>query len=165
MTEGGHHPSVTDLALPAANTIVFLFGMVYLLRGPLREYFRDRAHTIRKALEAGKKAREEAAALKAQLERDLADMPRIREELKAELKDTAERQRDRTIETAQRAAARIREEAQTLAAQEQAAARRELRGEVVERAVAEATSLARAALGPDDQQRFVREFSEGARQQ
>lgn len=166
MTEHGaahHHPTFLDLFEPAVNFVLFTALLVYLLRGPLREYFRDRAARIREGLEAGGKAREEAQELRVQIEKDMAELPRRRESLKAELLETAELQKVRLLETARQTAARLRSDAETLAVQEEAAARRALREDLARRAVDEATRLVAQAIEAKDQKRFIREFVDVAR--
>jgi F-type H+-transporting ATPase subunit b len=161
VTEHGaahHHPTVVDLIEPAVNFILFAALLVYFLRGPLREYFRERVSRLREGLQAGAKAREEAQALRVQIEKDIADLPRRREQLKAELFEIAELQKARLLEAAREAATRILTDAETLAVQEEAGARRALREDLARRAVDEATRLVSQAIGADDQKRFIREF-------
>jgi F0F1-type ATP synthase membrane subunit b/b' len=86
----GAHGSIGDLIWPVFNFALFGGLLVYVLRGPIRDYFRDRTARVRDGLEAGARARREAEALRADLERDLADLPSMRERLKADLRATAE---------------------------------------------------------------------------
>jgi len=156
-------PTVLDLIEPSVNFLLYAGLMGYLLRGPLREYFRDRTARLREGLEAGAKAREEAEALRAQLEQDLADLPRLRESLKADLLGTAEQQKATLLEAAEQTAARLRSDVEKLATQERASARRVLREDLSTRAVQEATAIVRDALGPEDEQRFISNFVDVAR--
>jgi F-type H+-transporting ATPase subunit b len=158
-----HHPSVTELIQPAINFALFTGLMVYALRTPLRDYFRERTARIREALEAGRKAKSDAEALRAQLERDIADLPNIVSRMVAELRDTAERQRDLLMRQAREGADRLRSDARMAAEQEAASARSELRALVVDRVVAEASRLVREGVTAADQQRFVDEFGQAAR--
>jgi F-type H+-transporting ATPase subunit b len=159
-----HHapPSITDLGLPLVNFLLFGFLLVRALRGPLREFFRTRAERLREELAGGDRARHEAEALRAQLAKDLADLPALRERLKADLRATAERERDRMLAQGRNTAERIAADARLLADQEVAAARRSLRDEIVEAAVREATTIVRGAAGGADQERFVGEFVKNA---
>lgn len=170
MTEhgAGHHELTWGEALgslldPVVNFTIFAVALYVLLRGPLLEYLRDRASTLREALDAGAKARRDAEALRERLQRDLADLPRLREELRAELIDTAERQRDRLLESGRQTAARLKRDAETAATQEAAAARAALRDELVTAAVLGATDIVRSSVGPGDHRRYVREFLDEAR--
>ena len=163
MTEHPEHiPGLGDLFLPAANFILFVALLAYYLRGPIREFFRERTERIRTALAAGARARAEAEALRATLARDVADLPALRERLRADLRATAEQERDNIIESARLAAERIRSEAHLLSEQEFAAARQALRLEIVHEANQQATAILRDALGPNDRDRLVRDFIERA---
>jgi len=148
---------------PVVNFAIFAIVLYVFLRGPLVEYLRDRAATLRGALDAGAEARREAAALREQLEKDLADLPRLREELRAELVDIAERQRERLSQEARQTAARLRRDAETAATQEEIAARTALRSELVEAAVRGATEIVQSKIGPDDQRRLVSDLLDEAR--
>ena len=166
MTEhAAHHPTVWDLFWPlplVPNFLIFLGLMIYLLRGPIREFFRERTARLREALEAGARARQEAEALRAQLARDVAELPAARERLRADLRAAAEEQRRAMVEAGARAAERIRTDARALAEQEFAAARQALRAEVIDEAIRQATATIRSAIRPEDQERFVNEFVGGA---
>lgn len=153
-----HLPSVATLLWPTANFLIFVVLLVRGLSGPVREFFRARAERLRDELAAGDRARSEAEALRAQLAKDLADLPGLRERLKSDLRATAQRERDQMMALANQTAERIRNDAKLLAEQEAASARRRLRQDVVEAAIREATGLVRAAAQVQDQERFVREF-------
>lgn len=156
------HPGVGDLFYPGINFLIFAVAIVYFLRGPLREYFRARTAEIRNALSAGTTAREEAASMRVQIDRELADLPVLRRQMQADLRATAERERDKLVESATVAAERIRKDATLAADHEFEEARRRVRAEVVGGAISEATAIVRQALQPDDQVRFVRDFVQSA---
>jgi F-type H+-transporting ATPase subunit b len=159
MTEhGAHHPGIGDLFWPAVNFILFAIVLVRALRGPVREYFRARTDRVRGALAAGARARQEAESLRAALAGDVAGLPALRQRLRDDLRETAERERATIVASGKEAAERIRGDARMLAEQEFAAARETLRAEVIDEAVRQATVIVRTALRPDDQERFVRDF-------
>ncbi len=153
-----HAATIRDLVWPALNFGLFVFVLVRFLGGPLREFFRARAERLRDELATGDRARREAEALRAQLEKDVADLPTTRAKLKADLLATGARERDHLLAHARQAAERIRRDATLLADQEVAAARRALRDETVASAVRAATALIRTSAQPADQDRFVGEF-------
>lgn len=157
-----HHPGVGDLFYPVINFAIFFGAIVYFMRGPAREFFRARTAEIRNALAAGAKAREEAASLRVQIDRELADLPVLRQQLQADLRATAEREREKLVEAATTAAERIRRDAKLAADYEFQEARRKVRNEVVGGAISEATAIVRGALQPEDQGRFVRDFVQSA---
>jgi F-type H+-transporting ATPase subunit b len=164
MTEhGAHHPAPTpaDLLWPVLNFVLFVGLLVYFLRGPIIEYFRARAALLRDALHAGARALAEATALRAELARDVENLPASCARLRADMRAVAENEREHLIVLGRRAADRIRADARALAEQELAAARDALRSQAIEEAVREATALIRRALRPEDHDRFVRDFVAG----
>lgn len=153
-----HHPGPTQLLWPALNFVLFVYLLTRFLRGPIVEFFRDRAARLAEALEAGARARKAAEELRAQLARDMQNLPALRERMKADLRATATSERDALIERGRAAAARIRRDAELLAQQEFATARDAVRVEVIEEAIRQATAVVQKALRPEDQERFVRDF-------
>ena len=164
MSEHGAHlaPSISDLFWPALNFAIFMVLVVRFLRGPVIEYFRARTARLREALQAGARAREEAAALRAQLASDVERLPARRAELLADMRAAAEHEARKLIGRGEKAAERIRTDAQMLAEHEFASARDALRAEVIDEAVRQATALVRRAIQPQDQERFMRDFVAGA---
>jgi F0F1-type ATP synthase membrane subunit b/b' len=157
-----HVPTIASLLWPVVNFGIFVAVLVRFLGGPLREFFRARAERLREELAAGDRARREAEALRAQLAKDVADLPFARERLKADVLATAARERDQLLAQGRQTSERIRRDAVLLGEQLVASARRALRDELVAAAVREATDLVRSATQAPDQERFVREFVERA---
>ena len=145
------------------NFLLFVALLVRFLRVPIRDYFRARSERLTEGLAAGARARAQAEALRATIARDLADLPALRQRLRADLLAAAEREREQLIERGRQAADRIRADARLLAEQEFAAARNALRDELIEDAVRQASALLRQALKPGDQQRLLRDFIAAAR--
>lgn len=153
-----HAPTIGTLIWPIVNFGIFVAVLVRFLGGPLREFFRARAERLRDELATGDRARREAEALRAQLAKDVADLPATRAKLKADLFATAAREREQLLAQAQQTAERIRRDATLLADQEVVTARRALRDEMVTSAIGEATALVRSSAQASDQERFVGEF-------
>jgi F0F1-type ATP synthase membrane subunit b/b' len=74
-----HVPEISELLFPAINFLLFAALLYRALSGPVREYFRERAERLREELAAGDRARRDAEALRAQLARELAELPATRE--------------------------------------------------------------------------------------
>src|SRR6059036_4053240 len=133
MTEhAAQHATVGDLLWPVLNFAIFVAVLLGFLRPPAVEYFRARAARLREALQAGERARAEAAALRATLARDVENLPALRAQLHADLRATAERERDALVALGRTAAERIRADTRLLAEHEFGAARAALRSEVIE---------------------------------
>jgi F-type H+-transporting ATPase subunit b len=147
---------------PWVNFAIYAWFMKRTLTGPVHEFFRARAERLREELAAGDRARREAEQLRAELARELADLPATQERLKADLLATASQRRGELLAQGEQAAVRIRSDAGMLAEQEVATAGRTLREEMVGDVVRAATALVRQAIGPQDHERFVREFVETA---
>ena len=162
MSEHAAAPSPADLLWPTLNFIIFVAVLIRYLRGPIREYFRARTERLRDGLAAGSRARAEAEALRATLAQDIKNLPAVTGQLRADLRATAERERDSILALARQAADRIRSDAHALADHEVAGARTALRAEVIEETIREATALIRGAIRPEDQERFVRDFVHSA---
>src|SRR5262245_9938060 len=109
-----HHPGIGDLVWPTLNFILFVVLLVRFLVAPVREFFRERTARLRNALESGARARREAEELRAALARDAAALPAMREQLRGDLRATAERERDNLIAQGRQAAERMRRDAELL---------------------------------------------------
>lgn len=162
MSEHGAESPLLPLIEGFVNFAIFAGVLVYFLRGPVREYFRERTDRLRNALAAGARARREAEELRAALAKDVADLPALRERLRQDVLATAERERDNIVAAGVSTAERIRADAKLLADHEVAAARQSLRREIIDEAVREALGIVRSAIRPDDQERLIREFVSGA---
>jgi F-type H+-transporting ATPase subunit b len=155
---GAHQPGLGDLIFPAINFALFVFVLVRFFAGPIREYFRERTERLRDGLDAGRRAQQQAQSLRAELDREMQELPAVQARLKADLLATAEAARAELLEQGRLAAERIRADAKQVADQEASAGRRALRAEIVEEAVRQAKALVRDHVSADDQARFIHEF-------
>jgi F-type H+-transporting ATPase subunit b len=166
MTEHVAHPSLWhSLFWPmpvVPNFVLFAALMVYVLRGPIAEFFRARTARLREGLQAGARARREAENMRATLKRDIDNLPALRAQLVADMRAAAAAEREHLLNLGRKAADRVRADARLLAEHEVAAARHALRTEVIDVAIEEATALVRRTIRPEDQERFVRDFVSGA---
>src|SRR5205814_10716327 len=106
MTEHDLAPGVSDLLWPAVNFVVFVLLLVRFLRGPVIEYFRARTARLREGLQAGARARQEAAAVRAELARDMERLPGVRAQLRADMRAASEHERRNLVASGERAAER-----------------------------------------------------------
>src|SRR4051812_8894296 len=116
--EIAHHASIADPILPVINFTIFAVLLVRFLKDPVREFFRARTERLRDALQAGARAKQEAAALRAALLREIENLPATKERLRNDLRLTAEQERDSLLRRAREAAERIRNDARLLAESE-----------------------------------------------
>lgn len=154
--EGGSHLSA--LAFSAINFLLFVFVLRKYAIPAVRESLRRRRDTIAQALNEGKKAKEEAEAIRREYEQRLAGLAAEQERLQQQARADAEREKERILHEARQMAERARTEAQQIMQREVAEARRILRQEVAAQAVQLASELVRSRLTPNDQNRLVQDF-------
>jgi F0F1-type ATP synthase membrane subunit b/b' len=149
---------VTKLAWHTFSLTVLVALIVWAVRKPMLDTFRDRALGVRKELTDAARRREEAQRrhqdLITRLERiehEVADM-----EKQAEVE--AQREEEKLVERARREGARIAEQAERNIRDEVQRARNTLRTEAVELAVRLAEATLRNQVSAADQQILAREF-------
>ena len=73
---GAHHqPGLGDLLFPVINFAIFAFLLMRFFAGPIREYFRERTEQLLDGLEAGRRAQQEAQQLRAEIDRQMRELP------------------------------------------------------------------------------------------
>ena len=159
--QGGHADGGSQLLTLIFSVINFLLFVFVLRRYALpavRESLKKRRATIEQALNEGKRAKEEAEALRREYEQKLAGLSAEQERLRQQALEDAEREKTRVLEEAQRMTERVRTETQQVVQREVEEARRLLRQEVADQAVRLATELVRSRLTPNDQSRLVQDL-------
>jgi F-type H+-transporting ATPase subunit b len=164
---GGHAEGGSPglgLVFSVVNFLLFVFVLRKYALPVVRESLKRRRATIEQALNEGKKAKEEAEALRREYEQRLAGLAAEQERLRQQAVADAEREKQRILEEARKLAERARLDAQQTAQREVAEARRILRQEVAEQAVRLATELVRSHMAPSDQSRLVQDLVKEVRQ-
>jgi len=142
------------------NFLIFVAVLYYVLRKPVSDFFRQRAHTIARDLEEAERARavaaQELAQARAQLARVDEDVAAIRERARHEAEAEYERLRQETEIEAEK----IRALAEREIAMARRAAELELRTFLVERVLARARTLLREQLTEEDHRRLIAQFIE-----
>lgn len=156
--QGEEHGSWLVLMFFAINFALFAFGLVYFARPMLRQFFTDRAATIRTGLSRAQSALAEAQDLANRAAAKMTELEAEAKALASELDEETAFLAGRIGETAKTAAERIRRDTDlTAAAIGEAAGRR-----VRERLAGAATDLARnliaRQLRTDDQGRLIGSF-------
>jgi F-type H+-transporting ATPase subunit b len=161
---GGHAESGSQqltLIFSAVNLILFILVLRKYALPAVRGSLKKRRETVLQALNEGKKAREEAEALRREYEEKLSGLAAEQERLRQQALIDAEREKERILEEARKMAERARAEAQQIAQREVEEARRLLRQEVTAQAVRLAAEIVRSSLAANDQSRLVQEFVQG----
>jgi ATP synthase F0 subunit b len=149
------------------NFAVFALIMGRLAWKPLKAFVKERHDDIARNLADSAKLRGEAEAQLKQYQAKIAGIDGEIEQLLKQIREEAERDKARIIAAAEEQARRLKQEAQQQIEAEIDRARRELRKNVIEAAVAAADTTLRQAVGPDDQrqmaERYVADFEQSAK--
>ncbi|MCB0320077.1 MAG: ATP synthase F0 subunit B, partial [Bdellovibrionales bacterium] len=142
----GHVPSFRDTFIYWPNFIVFLGVMYFLLRKPFVDYWQTRAETIADALNAGRRAREEAQFELSQAESRYA---RVDEEVKgliARIATESDAEAAKIVTDAEARARKITERAEQSRIAERNSLEIRLREELAESVVSEAQRILKNEL-------------------
>lgn len=146
----GHNPWFA-LGMKFFNFAILAGILFYFLRKPVAQGLIDRREGIRKALEEARRAKEEAEAKNQEYKARVANLEDEIRGLREDFRAEGERQRDRILAEARKAAEAIRTHAEAAGANEVKRARDQLRGEVADLTVRLAEELLTKAYRPEDQ--------------
>ncbi len=158
--EGGEqHVSFMMEAFRVINFVIFAFLLYKFVGQPVKNYFKERVHTIELALKEAREARDEA-------QKRMQEYSAKLKNAEVELKDMlyqAERERDdqmrRIREETERMVERIKEQAEAAANLEVKKARMELQREAADLAVGMAEGLLKENFTDEDQKRLLSEYT------
>ena len=154
----GHAASAFDLVFPVINFLLFVYVLKRAGGDAIRRYLEERRAQIIAALEAAAAAKGEAERLHAAVGERLGQVEAEAENLRRDLRASAEVGRGRRLKGASDAVARIKRDAELVADQEVRAAAAALRDETVNAAVAATVALLRRQIKGADQERFLADF-------
>jgi F-type H+-transporting ATPase subunit b len=159
----GHHAEQhgipwATLIFSTINFVIFFWVMKRFAWPAVRSWVEDRRSDVVKALEEAGHAKEEADRLKAEWERRLATLSEEIEAMRRQARVEIDRERDKILASARKAADGIREDARRLADQEVREAQVSLRQEVARQAFEIAGRMTVERLTAADQSRFFDEF-------
>jgi F-type H+-transporting ATPase subunit b len=153
-----HAPGIGDLLFPAINFAIFVVIIVRFVVPAAREYLRRRHEDVTTAAQEAATALSAAERAAMEIRARLAAIATESETIKGDLVTIASGQADRTLAQAAEAGKRRVRDAELLAEQERRHALAEVREETAARATSLAEARIRAAVSPQDQAVFVREF-------
>ena len=148
------------LLFSTINLAIFLWVLARYVLPPVREWVHHRRRHVVQALEEAAAAKAEALRLREQWEQRLAQFSRAVEEMQAQARQDAERERTHILDAARKTAEAIRRDAELAAAYELRRTQELVRADLVRQAVRLAEEAARTQLTAADHQRFVAEFLE-----
>jgi F-type H+-transporting ATPase subunit b len=144
-----------DLAMKFVNFGILAGGLFYFLRKPVSQALAQRRDGIKKELEEALAARDAAEAKYQEYKARVAALESEIQTIHADFKAEGERQKERILADAEKAAASIRRQVEAAAANEVKRATDELRSEAAALAVQLAQELLSKAYTPDDQKKAV----------
>ena len=169
-SEAEHHPgaahgaSLSDLIFPTINFAIFAWIIWHYGAPAIRGWVRERHERVVRALQEAAAAQAEAERLRREWQDRIAHLDQTIEQMRAELRADAERERERILAEAHKTAQIIQRDAERAAANETRRVRQELRADLVRRALQLAEDDARSHWSTDDQQRSLEEFLRHVRQ-
>jgi F-type H+-transporting ATPase subunit b len=159
-----HHPGIGDLLFPAINFAIFVWLIWRFAAPAIRGWVRQRHDRVVRTLAEAAAAKAEAERLRAEWEERIAHLDQTIEEMRAQARLDAERERERILAAAHRTAEHIQRDAERAAANELRRVQQQLRAELVRHALAQSEDAARKQWSAEDQQRALDEFVQQVRQ-
>ncbi len=157
--EEAHHVSFMMEAFRAINFVIFVFLLYKFAGQPVKNYFKERVHSIEVALKEAREAQEEAQ----RRAKECAEKVKGAEvELKGLLYQAGkerDEQVERVREETEMMVERIREQAGVAADLEVKKARKELQKEAAELSVGMAERLLKESFTDKDQERLLKEYA------
>ncbi|MBX3249314.1 MAG: ATP synthase F0 subunit B [Myxococcales bacterium] len=133
---------------------------VFFLRRPIRNALEKRKAELESAVAEANRVREEAEQKKAELEARLAKLDEELAEIRTEIQNAAEAERDRIVQEAEAKAAIVRKDTKFQIEQRMKQLREDLTREAVDAAIRAAERLLAEKTTPADQQRLAEAYLE-----
>jgi F-type H+-transporting ATPase subunit b len=153
-----HYTFMADWLPRLANFAIIIGILVYFLRKPVRDMFRNRTETIAKAIEESKVARERAVAALADMERKMREMEAETRTLIAEAQARGEKDKQALVEEGKKIARDIQEQIKTGTDIEVQKAKAELAAEAAVLAVDLAEGKIKSTITKQDHERIVKDY-------
>ncbi len=143
------------------NFVILIALLIYFLRKPIAQFFRQRSEDIQKSLEEGRKALEAAQAQLAAAEERLSHLEQDIAALKADAARQTEAERERLRQAGEREAERILQSARHMIDSATQAAKLELKEHAADEAIRLAEKMIRDRLDEAARERLVSRFIQG----
>lgn len=165
LATGGAHASggeegnaYADFAWYTLNFVLLVVALVYFARKPVQSFFADRRAEIQEQLQRAADALSAAEQRHTELQRQLVDLDRDLQDIRARTRARAESERDRLLADAKAAARRIENDARAAVEREVDRARAQLRHEASELAIEIAATRLQSQVDDRDRDRLIDEF-------
>lgn len=146
-----------DAIFLAINIFLLSLAGSYFLFNPIRNLLKKRQDAIQADIDAAKKDKEDAAAMKAQYDEQMRDADLAAEAVMAEARKKALAREEEIVEEARAEATRIRERATNEVELEKAKAADDMKREMIAVATAMAGKVVKASIDTDIQESLVDE--------
>jgi F-type H+-transporting ATPase subunit b len=140
------------------NTLILFAILVYFLKTPLATYFSERSEKIRREIDEVKEQRNQAEIKLKEYEEKIAGMEQELEKMKENLRQAAQADGAKVMESAEEMAAKIKESARLTAEQELRKAKTMLQNEAVEMAMEVAEALITDKITDQDRKAIVEDY-------
>ena len=158
--EHGEHGGwdVTSIVASFVNFFVLIGLFVFLFKGKLTEFLKERRAQVEVELNEAARLRAEAEAKHKEYSERMAKLDQELGQIKREMIAAGEKERDRIVAEAEEKASRMRKEAEFIIEQQAKQLREDLKREASEAAVTAAEQLLEKATTSFDQQRLAQEY-------
>ncbi|MGF1466374.1 MAG: hypothetical protein ACFCGT_09580 [Sandaracinaceae bacterium] len=158
----GHEPAIDPIQLAASivNFVVWIIALVWLLRGPLRDYLRSRRRAVEEGLQRAEELQAKAQRVYDEYTDRLEHLDEELDTLRAEMRRAGEAEKERLVEEARARGERMRREAEFLIDQQMKQLRVDLTREAIEAAVAAAETVLQERSNAEDQVRLADRYLE-----
>ena len=143
------------------NFLLFVGLLIFFLKKPVKEFWRNRSSGIRFALEEAKRMKEEAERRHDEIKARLSKVEKEMADLIRSLEEEGEIEKRKILEEAERLAIRIRKDGERTADQEIRRAGEILKAQAAQLSVELAEKLIRDTIRPEDQQRLTEKYLAG----
>jgi F-type H+-transporting ATPase subunit b len=176
-TKGAEHqrmaaamaPLTGEMTLATAWTIpnfLILFTILFhVANSKLGDMLKNRREELERSIREAKEAKEAAEAKLAEYEQKINQVDKDIEELKKQMREEGELEKQKLVEQANNQAERIRNEAEFTARQEVRMAQYQLQEEAARLAVEVAEKVIRQVINDNDRERILNEYLEKVREQ
>ncbi len=161
---GGHAEEAAEVGVPftvtlqAINFAIFVGILVWLLRGPVKNYFRTREMNFKQALLKAEAAKQAAITQKNEMAARLNELNQSTEKALSDAKADAAALKVKMLQEAAEMSARLKADAQRTAEFEIARAKTTLREEMLTQSVVLAQKMLGDKMADGDQKRLQTEF-------
>ncbi len=158
---GGGNADITfmgDWFPRLVNFAIIAIVLVYFLRKPTRDFFKNRTLEIERSMRESQEARDKAMAALNEMERKVRELEAETKGMIADARARGEKDKQALVEEGKRAAKEIAEQVKTGIEIEVAKAKAELAVEASHLAVELAEGRIKASIGAQDHERIVKDY-------